>query len=121
MSINRFEDIIAWQKAKDLTLKLYALFLDCKDVDFANQIQHASVLIMSNIAFGFELNNEDEFKQSLFKAKSSCGEVSTLLIVAHELEMISTNDYTELGSLSEEISKIIAELIKTHNIKKHTT
>jgi four helix bundle protein len=48
MKIERFEDIIAWQKAKDVTSKIYSQFKSNKDYGFKDQIQRASVSIMNN-------------------------------------------------------------------------
>lgn len=62
MKIERFEDVIAWQKAKVLTVKIYTLFRDSKDFGFTNQIQRASVSIMNNVAEGFERKGDKEFK-----------------------------------------------------------
>jgi hypothetical protein len=36
MKFNRFEDIMAWQKAKDLTVRVYSLFKESKDFEFKN-------------------------------------------------------------------------------------
>jgi four helix bundle protein len=113
MKIERFEDVIAWQKAKVLTVKIYTLFRECKDFGFTNQIQRASVSIMNNIAEGFERKGDKEFKHFLFMAKGSCGEVRSMLMLAKDLELIATNQYSELHDLSEEISKILSGLIKT--------
>ena len=52
MKFTRFEDIIAWQKTKDLTLLVYKLFKNCKDYEFKVQIQKAVISIMNNIAEG---------------------------------------------------------------------
>ncbi|MBU1684378.1 four helix bundle protein, partial [Patescibacteria group bacterium] len=46
MKIEKFEDIIAWQKAKELTINIYQQCKGCKDFGFVNQIQRASVSIM---------------------------------------------------------------------------
>jgi len=73
MGIERFEDIIAWQKAKELTIQIYSLFEASKDFRFKDQIQWASVSIMNNIAEGFERKSNKEFKQFLYIAKASCG------------------------------------------------
>ncbi len=53
MKIERFEDIIAWQKARDMTVIIYKDFADSKDFGFKDQIQRASVSVMNNIAEGF--------------------------------------------------------------------
>lgn len=49
MKFDRFEDIIAWQKAKELTIQVYQLFENSKDFGFKDQIQRASVSVMNNI------------------------------------------------------------------------
>jgi len=113
MRIERFEDIIAWQKAKELAIKIYRLFETSKDYSFKDQIQRASVSVMNNIAEGFERKTNNEFKQFLFIAKGSCGEVRSMLVLAKELNKIEKNKAEELYSLSEEISKIISGFIKT--------
>ena len=50
MKIEKFEDIIAWQKSKILTIAIYKQFRNCKDFGFKNQIERAGVSIMNNIA-----------------------------------------------------------------------
>ena len=113
MKFERFEDIIGWQKAKTLTIRIYQLFGDSKDFGFKDQIQRAAVSIMNNIAEGFERKSNKEFKQFLFIAKGACGEVRSMLILAKELHKIKDNESKTLIEISEEISKILSGLIKT--------
>jgi four helix bundle protein len=113
MRIERFEDIIAWQKAKGLTVQIYSLFENSKDFGFKDQIQRASVSVMNNIAEGFERKGNKEFAYFLYIAKGSCGEVRSMLILAKELNKISEKDYEKLYIQSEEISKIITGLIRS--------
>jgi four helix bundle protein len=113
MRIERFEDILAWQKAKELTIQIYKLFEQSKDFGFKDQIQRASVSIMNNIAEGFERRSNKEFSHFLYIAKGSCGEVRSMLVLAKELNKITEHDYNILLPLSEEISKILSGLIKT--------
>ena len=59
-----FEDIKAWQMAKDLTVTVYGL--KCKidygiDTGYKNQLQRAAVSIMSNIAEGFGYGEKKMF------------------------------------------------------------
>jgi four helix bundle protein len=113
MKFNRFEDIIAWQKAKEMTVSIYSLFDLNKDYGFKDQIQRASVSIMNNIAEGFERKSNNEFKHFLFIAKGSCGEVRSMLILAKELNKLGNDEAIRLTSLCEEISKMLSGLIKT--------
>ena len=113
MRIERFEDIVAWQKAKDLSVEIYRLFDQSKDFVFRDQIQSASVSIMNNIAEGFERKGNKEFAYFLYIAKGSCGEVRSMLILAKELGKISEKDFKILFKQAEDISKMIAGFIKT--------
>ena len=113
MKIDRFEDIMAWQKAKELTVEIYRLFLESKDFGFKDQIQRASLSIMNNIAEGFERQTNNELKHFLFIAKGSCGEVRSMLILAKEIQKVPHDKLEELHILSEEISKMLSAFIKT--------
>ena len=113
MKIEKFEDIIAWQKANDLTLAVYKEFKNHKDYSFRDQLQRASVSIMNNVAEGFERKGDKEFKHFLFIAKGSCGEVRSMLYLALGLGYIGQEYYNRYNGLSEEISKILSGLIKT--------
>jgi four helix bundle protein len=113
MKIERFEDIIAWQKAKQLTILIYKDFGNSKDFGFKDQIQRASVSIMNNIAEGFERRSNKEFRQFLYIAKGSCGEVRSMLQLAKEIEKLNNDSFKVKYELSEEISKILSGLIKT--------
>ena len=113
MKIEKFEDIIAWEKSRKLTLEIYKMFTGCRDFGFRDQIQRASVSIMNNIAEGFERKSNKEFKQFLYIAKGSCGEVRSMLYLAVELKYITNTKYKELLNLSFEISKMLSGFIKT--------
>jgi four helix bundle protein len=115
MTINKFEELIAWQKAKDLCIGVYKQFSESKDFGFNNQIQRASVSVMNNIAEGFERRSNKEFRQFLYVAKGSCGEVRSMLHLAFELNKIDEVICKGLYNLAEETSKIISGLIKTLN------
>ena len=72
--IDRFEDLIAWQKARELTKAIYQVTRQgafAKDFGLSGQIQRAAVSVMSNIAEGFERNRRAEFHQFLSTAKAS--------------------------------------------------
>lgn len=70
---------------------------------------------MNNIAEGFERKSNKEFRQFLFIAKGSCGEVRSMLYLAKDLNKIDNTRFNELYSLSIEISKLLSGLIKTLN------
>jgi len=113
MKIEKFEDIIAWQKAKELTIELYSDFHSIKDYSFKDQIQRASVSIMNNIAEGFDRYGNKEFTRYLYISKASCSEVRSMLYLAKELNYISEKSFDELYGKTVEISKLLSGLIKS--------
>jgi len=91
---------------------MYRIFRNHKDFGFRDQIQRASISIMNNIAEGFERKSDKEFKNFLFIAKSSCGEVRSMLYVAVEEKYISPKEFRKLHDLCREISRLISGFIK---------
>src|SRR5262245_54509747 len=97
--IERFEDIVSWQKARVLTRDIYDATKSAQfsnDFGLKNQIQRASVSSMANIAEGFERGGDNEFIQFLSQAKGSCGEVKSHLYVALDQAYISTSAFDQL-------------------------
>lgn len=108
--VERFEDLIAWQKSRELTTKIYRLTEKekfGKDFGLKGQIQRACVSVMSNIAEGFERFRPNEFYQFLSIAKGSCAEVRSQLYVAFAIGYLQEKDFCELKTTTEELSKII--------------
>ena len=104
---------MTWQKAREFSLLVYETFKTNKDYGFKDQIQRASVSIMNNIAEGFERSSNKEFRQFLFIAKGSCGEVRSMLYLAQGLEYIKKEEFSKLSQQATEISKMLSGLIKT--------
>lgn len=113
MKIEKFDDIISWKKAKELTLNMYRVFGGHKDFGFRDQVQRASVSIMNNIAEGFERRTHNELRSFLSIAKGSCGEVRSMLILALDLKYVSQEEFQKNYDLTIEISKLLAGFIKT--------
>jgi len=84
MQFNRFEDIIAWEKAKELTNNIYKIFKNNRNYSFKDQIQRATISIMNNISEGYEKMNNKEFRNFLSIAKGSVGEVRSMLYIARD-------------------------------------
>ena len=113
MKFNQFEDIVAWQKAIQLSVDVYQVFEDSRDWGFKNQIQRAAVSVSNNIAEGFERQTNAEFCHFLYTAKGSCGEVRSMVYLAKELMMITEEQYQSLMAQCFEISRMLSSLIKT--------
>lgn len=113
MNIVKFEDVIAWQRAKELSLYLYRLLQPCRDYGFRDQLQRASVSIMNNVAEGFERRSNRELMNFLYIAKGSCGEVRSMLYLALKLGYISNEEYSKCYNYCLEISRLLVGFIKS--------
>jgi four helix bundle protein len=108
--IERFEDILAWQKARMLTKDIYALTklgAFARDFGLKDQIQRASVSTMANIAEGFERGGDKEFAQFLSNSKGSCGEVKSHLYVALDQGYIPSAGFDKLYASADEVGKLV--------------
>jgi four helix bundle protein len=69
MKIEKFEDLIAWQKAKELTTKLYTVCKNCKEYGLKDIMTKTGIGIMNQIAEGFEKRNNKDIKAAFLTAK----------------------------------------------------
>ena len=110
-TIKRFEDIGAWQKARELSRIVYAMTNHSgfsRDYGLRDQIRRATVSIMSNIAEGYERDSGDrDFRHFLSLAKGSAGEVRSQLYVALDAGYITQQEFTETSALVAEVSRML--------------
>jgi four helix bundle protein len=108
--IETFEDIKAWQKARQLNIDVYkATNKDLFSRDFAlrDQIRRSSISVLSNIAEGFERESKQEFIRFLSIAKASCGELRAQLYIAYDLKYLSKEEFESLLNTALEVSKML--------------
>ena len=113
MAIQKFEDIIAWQKAQDYAVDIYSIFGKIKDFGFKDQILRASVSISNNIAEGFDRKSKVEFSRFLYISNASCSEVKSMVYLAKRLNYINSTQKDDLLFKGNEISRILKGLIKS--------
>jgi len=106
-TISKFEDLICFSRARELTKSIYKEFRDCKDYGFKDQITRASVSVLSNIAEGFERGTKNEFLNFLYIAKGSAGEVRAQLYVAFDAGYLNLETFKSLNHLAQECSRLI--------------
>lgn len=119
-TIKRFEEIEAWQTARELTRLVYALSNEgafSRDFGLRDQMRSAAVSIMSNIAdsealaslraSGFESRTQTLFIEFLGRAKGSSGELRSQAYVALDAGYINQSQFTQLFNLSEKCSRKI--------------
>lgn len=119
-TIKRFEDIQAWQKAREVTRDVYRVTGNghfAKDFGLRDQIRRAAVSIMANIAEGFARRSDKDFAYFLNISRSSVAEVQSHLYVALDQEYLDEAEFGVIYGDLEETSRMIFGLVK-HLISK---
>lgn len=109
-TIKNFEDLIAWQKARELAGSVYELTRREKfsrDFGLRDQIQRAASSVMHNIAEGFESGSDPEFVRFLKMARRSAGEVQSELYLALDVSYITEKDHKKNYALATEVKRLI--------------
>jgi four helix bundle protein len=115
MRIEKFEEMKVWQEARILCKEIYYLTTKDgfkKDYGLKDQIQRASVSIITNIAEGFERDSNKEFIKFLNYSKGSAGEVRALLYIAFDLNYIDEEEFKQNYEKSISVIKQLSNFIK---------
>jgi four helix bundle protein len=111
--VTRFEDLFAWQKARQLVGAIYVASNAssfARDFALRDQIRRAAISIPSDIAEGFERNGLAEFHHFLSIAKASCAEVRTQLYIALDIGHLDERAHSRLHSQACEVARIVGGL-----------
>ncbi len=115
-TIEKFEDLVIWQKGVELAVQIYNKLQNCRDFGFRDQIQRSAVSIPSNISEGYDRKSNKEFLRFLRIAKGSCAELRTQLIIAKKINLFDTENLIEdTLVLSSMIQKMISYREKFNN------
>jgi len=115
MKIERFEDIKAWQEARELTKLVYELTRRpafSRDFGLRDQIRRAAVSVMANIAEGFERRSHKDFRNFLSMALSSGAEVRSHLYVALDQGYIDEAAFRAACERCGQTSRLIIGFMK---------
>ncbi len=112
-TIQRFEDLICWQKSRELANFIFNITdrPAFKDFDLKRQIHRASVSPLSNIAEGFDRGTRAEFVDALFIAKGEVGEVRAQLYFSHDRRYITDGELQEGLRRTDECSRLIQSFV----------
>lgn len=113
-TVNRLEDLKAWQKARLLSNNVHQTTCDKifqDDYDLKRQIRRSGGSVMDNIAEGFGRGNRGEFVQFLGVARGSLTEVKSQLYCSLDNQYISQLTFDNLYAQTDEVSRIIDSLL----------
>lgn len=126
-TIQRFEDLHAWQTARELTNFIYELSNAgslARDFGLRDQIRRASASVMLNIAEGFNAGSDAEFVRFLGYARRSASETQAALYIALDQKYIDQAKfdvvYEKTTVCKKQINALITYLHKPrpHAIKE---
>jgi four helix bundle protein len=109
-TIERFEDIQAWQKARALVGEIYQACAQgrlSRDFGLRDQLCRAAVSSMSNIAEGFARHSDKDFAHFLDIARGSVTEVKSLLYVALDVNYLDKSKFEQLYKMADETAALI--------------
>lgn len=112
-SAKRFEELIVWQKSRELTREIYQETRDWKDYGLRDQIRRAAVSVLSNIAEGFERGSNTELIQFLYIARGSAAEVRAQLFVALDTGYVERLTFNRLTDHAEAASAMLYKFIES--------
>jgi four helix bundle protein len=121
-TIRHFEDLQAWQKARELVRAVYQICSRSglsKDFGLKDQLCRAAVAAMSNVAEGFARTSDRDFSHFLNIAKASAIEVQSLLYVALDVGCIHHDEFEKLYKLGDETVALIGGF--SAYLRKHPT
>ena len=113
-TIQRFEDLQSWQKARQLANAVYDLTNlpgFAKDFQLRDQIRDAAGSVMHNIAEGFDSGSDAEFIRFLKIARRSASEVQSELYLALDRKYIAPSSLKAAYDLATEAKRLINGMI----------
>jgi len=117
-AINRYRDLLVWQKSVDLVTEVYKMtqsFPTSELYGLTSQIRRSAVSIPSNIAEGYGRNSTNDYKRFLQFAAGSLFELQTQIEIAFNLNYISKNIFDEIFEKAKELDRMLLSLIKKIN------
>jgi four helix bundle protein len=115
-SISSFRDLVVWQRSISLVRRIYETSSDWPKAELYGltaQIRRAAVSIPANIAEGQGRNGRREFVHHLGIAHGSLCEVETMLIIAHQLEYITSANLAEQTESIREVGRLLHGLLRS--------
>lgn len=108
----RFENLYVWQRGTALCVEMYRYFAGHRDFGFKDQITRSALSVPSNIAEGFERFSTKERARFWSYAKGSVGELRTQIYIGQQIGYITEEMAGRWLSESEQLSKMLAAMIK---------
>ena len=111
-----FENLTVYKKSLDFVGDIETLTKSLKgkiDFEYLDQLKRAALSIPLNIAEAHGRWHKNDRKQFFFIARGSAFECVPLLQIIYKKKLLSENNYQNLYSVVEEISRMLSGLIRS--------
>jgi four helix bundle protein len=114
-TVTDFRDFEAFKACRSLTREIGLLVRTRRFTPnrrLVDQMERASISVLSNFAEGFEREGNSEFVQFLAISKGSVGELRAQLIYALDLELLLQSQYEILDTAAESATRLLGGLMR---------
>jgi len=111
-----FRNLQVWDKAHGLTMNVYKATMSFPKEELyglTSQIRRSSASIPTNIAEGCGRNGDAELARFISISMGSASELEYQLLLAHDLNYLDQDTYTNLHEKVTEVKRMLAGFIKT--------
>jgi four helix bundle protein len=120
MAVRQYQDLIVWQKAMDLVMRVYEAsesFPRREMFGLTNQLRRAAVSIPSNIAEGQGRLTTKDFMRHLSIARGSLQEVETQILIAARLSYMAESASADFLERTAETSRLMTGLSRSLSLR----
>ena len=121
MALQSYRDLGVWQKAMDLVVAVYglsALLPSDEKYGLSSRLQRAAVSVPANIAEGYGRIHRGDYLRHLSFARGFMAELETLVGITVRLSLVAREQVKDLWALSQEVGKMLGELIRKLEAKQ---
>ncbi len=115
-TIQSYRDLLVWQKGMVLAEACYRVTAHLPKEEtygLMSQIRRAAVSIPANIAEGHGRDSTGSFIQHLRIAQGSLKELETELLLTKRVNILKSEDLTDVFSTADELGKMLRALIRS--------
>ena len=114
--MKNYRELVVWQKAHLMTLDVYGAtrgFPKEELYGLTSQIRRSAASIGANIAEGSGRRSNNEICRFLQIARGSASETEYHLLLAHDLKLLSEEDFRRLSRQTDEVQRMLTALIQS--------
>lgn len=111
--VTRFQELICWQKAFDLSNTIYEATIHMRDFGLRDQLRRASISTMNNIAEGFGKIHRKEMGRYLEYTTASCLEIESMTYLLERQQILNVDIILSIRNKAIECYKVTAGFSKS--------